>query len=273
MAVADQIRRASLADAEQRTLERLVRDLAAELGDELHAVWLYGSRARGGQPHEESDVDLMVIVKGDWDRHNDWVGERANAAAEAEGMSPSFLSVMVHDLDWLAERRAIRAFFIQEVDRDKVVLWGSGLEDVGGTVEHGGVEAGDGSANDAPIMTRSAEYLAKSRKNLRAARLMLENDLPGIAVSPAYYSMLYAARAALSEEDLFARTHQGTWHLVHETFVTTGRLDPDLHSRAQQAQKQREGSDYEAKSYPVETASATVDAAERFLAAVVAMLG
>jgi hypothetical protein len=40
--------RASLSDAERRTLERFVRLLEYGLRDDLVAVWLYGSRARGG---------------------------------------------------------------------------------------------------------------------------------------------------------------------------------------------------------------------------------
>jgi hypothetical protein len=53
-----------------------------------------------------------------------------------------------------------------------------------------------------------------------------------VAVSTAYYAMLYAARAALSERDEYARTHGGTWHLFHERYVTTGAFDQDLHSLA-----------------------------------------
>jgi len=37
--------------------------LGEEAGDDLLAVWLYGSRARGRRPHAESDVDLLVIAR------------------------------------------------------------------------------------------------------------------------------------------------------------------------------------------------------------------
>lgn len=47
---------ASLADAsltaeERRVVERLVELLREEFGPDLHAVWLYGSRARGEPPY------------------------------------------------------------------------------------------------------------------------------------------------------------------------------------------------------------------------------
>jgi len=115
----------SLSEVERRVVERLVGQLREELGDELYAVWLYGSRARGEPPRPESDVDLLVISRQDEHRHWRRVHEIAYKAAVAEGASPAWYSVHVDDLDWLRGRREIRSFFIQEVDRDKVVLYGS----------------------------------------------------------------------------------------------------------------------------------------------------
>jgi uncharacterized protein (UPF0332 family) len=92
------------------------------------------------------------------------------------------------------------------------------------------------------------------------------------AVSAAYYAMLYAARAALSERDEYARTHGGTWHLFHERFVTTGAFDQDLHAMAQRAQRAREGGDYEAITPSRADAEAFVAGAEEYIAAVEHML-
>lgn len=68
--VSDALAQASLSDAERRVLTRLVPRLEAELGDELQAIWLYGSRARGEPPHDESDIDLMLIADGDSTSHS-----------------------------------------------------------------------------------------------------------------------------------------------------------------------------------------------------------
>ena len=95
---------------------------------------------------------------------------------------------------------------------------------------------------------------------------------PEGAVSAAYYAMLYAARAALSEDDEYARTHGGTWHLFRERYVTTGAFDQDLHSLAQQAQKAREDGDYEAITPDPREAERFVSGAGDFLAAVERML-
>ncbi|HSO26956.1 MAG TPA: nucleotidyltransferase domain-containing protein, partial [Anaerolineales bacterium] len=36
------------------------------LGDRLHAVYLYGSRARG-DAHPDSDIDVLIVLKDDFD--------------------------------------------------------------------------------------------------------------------------------------------------------------------------------------------------------------
>ncbi len=101
--------------------------LGERLGEDLRAVWLYGSRARG-EAHGESDVDLLVIAEGGHVRHGRVAGDLGEQAALAEGESPFTYSVHVHDPDWVQGRREIESFFIQEVDRDKIVLAGSALE-------------------------------------------------------------------------------------------------------------------------------------------------
>jgi predicted nucleotidyltransferase len=114
----------SLTAVERRVLDRFVRLLREALGDELHSVWLYGSRARGEPPQPESDVDLLVVAHRRNFHDDDRIYGLLDEAAEAEGGSPPLFSVLVYGPERLAQRREIRSFFIQEVDRDKVVLWG-----------------------------------------------------------------------------------------------------------------------------------------------------
>jgi uncharacterized protein (UPF0332 family) len=93
---------------------------------------------------------------------------------------------------------------------------------------------------------RSEEFMDQARDRAELARVALASGHLEGAVSAAYYAMLYAARAALSERDEYARTHRGTWHLFHERYVTTGAFDQHLHTLAQRAQEAREKGDYEA---------------------------
>jgi predicted nucleotidyltransferase len=126
----------SLTDSERRVVERLLGWLRAEIGDDLLAAWLFGSRARGEadlgetDPDRRSDVDLFVVVRPDieasrlkWD-----LAPRLEEIADEEGESPVWFSVLIYDSDLVRERRQIRSFFLQEVDRDKIVLVGDSLE-------------------------------------------------------------------------------------------------------------------------------------------------
>lgn len=129
---------AALSERERRVVERLVDRLSKRLGDDLLAVWLYGSRARGEadpnetDPDRRSDVDLLAIAEGGDERYGKAVNALRFDVAEALGDSPFFFSVKVMDPEWLRGRREIESFFIQEVDRDRLVLYGDALERYGG---------------------------------------------------------------------------------------------------------------------------------------------
>jgi len=126
-ATANRLTAAQLTESERETVEHFASSLSNELGSDLRALWLYGSRARGSA-HPESDIDLLVIADGGRDRYGRIAGDLSEEAAIAEGESPFNYSVHVHDPEWLQGRRAIESFFIQEVDRDKIVLAGSALD-------------------------------------------------------------------------------------------------------------------------------------------------
>jgi predicted nucleotidyltransferase len=114
----------SLSGDERALMERFVEELRTRLGGQVHAVWLFGSRARGERASADSDVDVLVLVDdASWDGRM-LVRRLLDDAARDLGLDAltwSF-SVHVHTQAWLAQRREIRSFFIAEVDRDKVVL-------------------------------------------------------------------------------------------------------------------------------------------------------
>ena len=132
----DALAAATLSERERRVVGRILAGLREQLGDDLLAVWLYGSRARREanaeetDPDRRSDVDLMVVVDPSRDAGAvSWdIDPLVERAADAEGDSPVWYSVLVWDTERLRDRREIRSFFAQEVDRDKVVLVGSALE-------------------------------------------------------------------------------------------------------------------------------------------------
>jgi predicted nucleotidyltransferase len=117
---------ASLSTEERALLMRFSSELYAEEELEPKAVWLFGSRARGDRPVEDSDVDVLVLLED-----ASWAAKtRVHAALQfaareldLQGLTFSF-SIHVNTLAWLEQRREIRSFFIAEVDRDKIVLSG-----------------------------------------------------------------------------------------------------------------------------------------------------
>jgi predicted nucleotidyltransferase len=111
----------SLSPEEQRVVERWIEVLREAI--DLESVWLFGSRARG-ERREDSDVDLLVITRGDPERDRQRVWKTIDDVARAMGVNPAVFVPHTWDRAWLKERREIESFFIQEVDRDKVVLFG-----------------------------------------------------------------------------------------------------------------------------------------------------
>ena len=115
---------AALSPVERRVLQRFVRLAQDEYGDDLRSIWLFGSRARGEQPHPESDVDVLVVIRGaKLDDHFRMV-RLMDGTADEEGANPVLFTVKVYTPERVAQRREIRSFFMQEVDRDKVILAG-----------------------------------------------------------------------------------------------------------------------------------------------------
>jgi predicted nucleotidyltransferase len=113
---------AALDAREREVLDRLVRALVDEYGNDLDGVWLYGSRARGERSHDESDIDLLVVTRSERD-------DRAlipvlwRVLADL-GNPRVLVDPRQRSRAWVEDRRAIESFFIRDVDREKIVLYG-----------------------------------------------------------------------------------------------------------------------------------------------------
>ena len=111
-------------------------------------------------------------------------------------------------------------------------------------------------------------HLADVERLLESLNRLVDAGHTATAVSTAYYAMLYAARAALSERDANARTHAGTWKLFRDTFVVTGEFDAQLATAAHRAQERREASDYAAATFDIAEARELLATAHQFVSAV-----
>ena len=56
-----------MTDDIKKILRELKKGLAEIYGNQLKAVYLYGSYARGDEHPPDSDIDVMIVLKGDFD--------------------------------------------------------------------------------------------------------------------------------------------------------------------------------------------------------------
>ena len=116
------LEQAALTAEQRRVIERWIERLRDEL--ELESVWLFGSKARGEPGGEDSDVDLLVLTRGDPERDRQRAWALIDDVARELGTDPTVYVPHTWDRAWLENRRAIESFFVQELDRDRIVLYG-----------------------------------------------------------------------------------------------------------------------------------------------------
>ncbi len=114
--------------------------------------------------------------------------------------------------------------------------------------------------------------MEQARERLSDAQKILGLVHPAVTLNTAYYAMLNAARAALSERGKHAKTHSGAWTLFSETFVASGEFDQGLSTLARRAKEAREKGDYEAAPPSAQEAAEFVEAAGEFVAAIEKLL-
>jgi len=96
----------ALSALEQSALSDLRTRLTARFGDRLARIVLFGSRALG-EGHEESDLDVLVLVRSLTRTER---REAIDDAGEVETSSGLIVSVLVRDADaWESARGALAA--------------------------------------------------------------------------------------------------------------------------------------------------------------------
>ena len=113
---------AALDQQERELLDRLVAELRRVYGDDLDGVWLYGSRARGERMHDESDVDVLVVTRSA--RDDKPLIPAVWRVLEVLGNPRIYVDARQRSRAWVEDRRAIESFFLRDIDREKIVLYG-----------------------------------------------------------------------------------------------------------------------------------------------------
>jgi predicted nucleotidyltransferase len=104
-----------------RALSRFRAALDGRFGKRLRELVLYGSYARG-EATEDSDVDVLVVVRGLTDEERREVFDLAYDANAAEREIWAGLSPLVHSEQQALELRSRERLLYQEIDHDKVTV-------------------------------------------------------------------------------------------------------------------------------------------------------
>jgi uncharacterized protein (UPF0332 family) len=117
-------------------------------------------------------------------------------------------------------------------------------------------------------------FLDRARESLRAARILIREDLPNIAASRAYYAMFYIAEAMLLSRDLAFSSHSAVIAAYGKEFARSNDLDPKFHRYLIASLDMRQTGDYGVENnVSLAEASQVTAWAEEFLNTAVAFLG
>jgi hypothetical protein len=132
---------ASLDAAERRALQRFIGLLRERFAEDLDEVWLYGPRARGERPQDESELQLLVLLRDSSRSDRVTALELLWRAALAERASESYFSIRIADRASAQRRRALDEFLAREVESDGIVLFARSRSGLGTAHKLGAGEA------------------------------------------------------------------------------------------------------------------------------------
>jgi len=243
----------------QRAVREYIERLREHYRDRLAAVVLYGSRARG-DADPESDADVLVVLKGEFDEPTEqrvvW-----NIAHEVDETHDYYLLGPIVATEHDYRRRMLPIFM--NIRREGIELWPGKLPAVREKEEPYGENT---SAEVALIRYLMREALDDAQAGLQQSRYRW-------AANRGYYAMFHAATALLlSEGSAFSR-HRGVINGFSERYLKTGRFPLELGKMLSRAFDARNQADYnfrqpvtpEAAGEVVGSATAFVAEAERLL--------
>jgi len=109
--------------------------------------------------------------------------------------------------------------------------------------------------------------IRKAEKRLQASEELLERGHYAFAISSAYYTMFYCARALLLSKGITPKSHAGVHAQLGKEFVKTKEMPPKLYTGYSKALNMRHTADYDAfAEYGEKEAREVVEYAREFLA-------
>ena len=113
---------------------------------------------------------------------------------------------------------------------------------------------------------KAQKELARAKKALRAAKNLLNDDLPEDSVSRAYYAVMHAAKGALALTGIETSSHQGVRNQFGLHLVKPGKIENEYARILDLEYDSREIGDYEIDlEIPREVADERVNSAVEFI--------
>jgi uncharacterized protein (UPF0332 family) len=116
-------------------------------------------------------------------------------------------------------------------------------------------------------MSEEEALLTRARESLRAAQIMIREDLANIAASRAYYALFYVAEALLLSRSLAFSSHSAVIAAFGKEFSRSEVFDPKFHRYLIASQNLRQTGDYGLEqNVSLSDAIQVADWADEFLA-------
>jgi len=115
-------------------------------------------------------------------------------------------------------------------------------------------------------MNEIEALIRKAEERLQVSEELLDRGHYAFAISSAYYTMFYCARALLLSKGITPKSHAGVHAQLGKEFVKTEELPPKLYTGYSKALNMRHTADYDAfAEYSEKEAREVVEYAREFL--------
>ena len=104
--------------SENKAVACLVSKLKRSLNDQLIKIKIFGSKIRGDY-HQDSDIDILVIVR---ERTEEILDKVAEISLEVDLIYDSHISIMLFSEDEYQQNKGWETPFIQNVEREGLLL-------------------------------------------------------------------------------------------------------------------------------------------------------
>ena len=271
---------------ERTWLDRYREAIRTECPEAVRDLLIYGSKARG-DAHEDSDIDMLVIVKKGHDHVKNRLTDMADDLAVTANAAPS--AIALTEDEW-GRMKELRLPFQRNVERDAVsVLSGSLEEPVGSPINpvkrgrarktHGrpdrqragspATQTGGQAAEERPMNKAAvlAEWVSAADA-LIDTRVMREQGRVKGTISRAYYAIMHAARAALLVHDVSTSSHEAVRKKFGEHVVKRGGIEREWGRMLHPSARQRQLADYGTSTtirFTEQDADSAAEHAEKFV--------